>query len=85
MTHRPVFAAALLLALPGGAAHADGFSFGSLFNAPSPTDKSQIRQAAHNHYAPYDGVEDVPPGGVFASGHYTSRARADAVHDRYAD
>ena len=80
----PAIPAALLLASLATAAHADGFSLGDVFQNPSPP-RAQVRQAAHNRYAPCDGIEEVPAGRVFASGHYESKARAEGLHNRYAD
>ncbi len=76
--------AALVLASVATEAHADGLSFGTLFQNPSPP-QAQVRQAAHNHYAPYAGVEEVPAGRAYASGHYESKARAEGLHNRYVD
>ena len=80
----PVLPTALVLASLATVAHADGFSLGDVFQNPSPP-RAQVRQAAHNRYAPFDGVEDVSAGRVFASGHYESKARAEGLHNRYAD
>ncbi len=83
MTRKSVLAAALAFGLGSTAAHADGFSFGGLFASPSPSAK--VRQAAHNRYAPYDGVEDVQSSHAYSSGYYTSKAKSEGVRSRYAE
>ena len=83
MTKPLALAAALALTLGSTAAHADGFTFGGLFAGPSPAAQGPVRQAAHNRYAPFDGVETVETGRVYSSGYYASKARAEGIHSRY--